>query len=56
MIGVHTFRSNMEDRQLEVNRGEDAIGIVVVQIAKIFLISLHRSTYRNSHSMCTHVL
>ena len=30
MIGMRTFISDMEDdRQLEVSRGEDAIGILV---------------------------
>ena len=31
MVGVHTLKVDMDDRRLQVNRGEDAIGIVTLK-------------------------
>ena len=31
MVGIHRLKVDMDDRRLEVNRGEDAIGIVTVK-------------------------
>ena len=31
MVGVHTLKVDMDDRRLQVNRGEDAIGSVTLK-------------------------